>query len=333
MWITSSIATALKPTAIALGNFDGIHRGHQRVVQPILEASAVITPSPSLIGTEDYQQQPDKERSFATVVSFNPHPREFFTGQSRQLLTPLPEKVKQLERLGVEQLVLLPFDQKLSCLSPQQFVAEILVEKLQATHISVGEDFRFGHKRAGNARDLKAIARQFGVEVIITKLHNCQGNAGNETSVRISSSLIRKALSTGDIITANRLLGREYSLIGQVIKGKQLGRTIGFPTANLELPKDKLIPRQGVYCVKVDLNSELAIKGVMNIGSRPTVEGTNLTVEVHLLDWSGDLYNQEINVNLIQFLRPEQKFSSLDALKAQITADCELARHYLSHYE
>ncbi|MGK7877955.1 MAG: bifunctional riboflavin kinase/FAD synthetase [Xenococcaceae cyanobacterium] len=348
MWVTSSTAKVLTPNAIALGNFDGIHRGHQQVLQPILNGSRVIGCSSLVNGKEK-----EKNHTYVTVVTFNPHPREFFTGQSRKLLTPLQEKVKQLELLGVEQLVLLPFDRELASLSPQQFVEEILVQQLQASLISVGEDFRFGHKRAGTAADLQAIAAKFGIEAKITSEQTCQGN-GDDGTVRISSSLIRQALEQGEISQANRMLGRAYTLTGSVVTGEKLGRTIGFPTANLQLPPSKFLPRYGVYCVRVFLeeekplpthqslgcskskisarrlaNHQSPIKGVMNLGCRPTVDGTTPTLEVHLLDWTGDLYGQTITVSLEKFLRSEQKFPSLEALKAQIAADCNRAREIM----
>lgn len=311
MWITSSTTAALKPTAIALGNFDGVHRGHQRVMQPILKP----------VGT-------NQETGIATVVTFNPHPREFFTGISRKLLTPRQEKVRQLDFLEIKQLVLLPFNRELAAFSPQEFVAKILVSQLQATHVSVGADFRFGKQRVGTALDLRTIASQFGIPVTIADLKKYQLNQDSE-QVRISSSRIREALSLGEIEAANLLLGRPYTLAGKVVTGQQLGRTIGFPTANLQLPEDKFLPRQGVYCVKVILGTKQVIKGVMNLGCRPTVDGINPTVEVHLLDWSGDLYSQEIIVSLQKFIRPEQKFASLDDLKKQIATDCATARDYL----
>jgi riboflavin kinase / FMN adenylyltransferase len=316
VWVTTSIEQALKPNAIALGNFDGIHRGHQKVLQPILP-------------TSPKEAAKDSSYSYATVVTFNPHPQEFFSGESKKLLTPLDEKVQQLEKLGVEQLVLLPFDRELAALSPQQFVEEILVKHLQATQIAVGQDFRFGHRRMGTAQELKAIAAKFGIEVEIASLYRGQ-NPENHQSPRISSSLIRQALAQGDILQANQMLGRAYTLTGKVVKGQQLGRTIGFPTANLELPPAKLLPRYGVYSVRVFIEASYTpIKGVMNIGCRPTVEGDRPTIEVHLLDWTGDLYGQTVTVSLEKFLRPEQKFASLEALKTQIVADCDLARQIL----
>ena len=344
MWITSSVDTVLTPTTIALGNFDGVHRGHLQVIKPILKepgASQAIaaTPSPEnqlhqfeSLGAanlrENFESNASTEagHTYTTVVTFNPHPREFFSGKTWKLLTPPAEKVQQLSRLGVEQLVRLPFDEKLASLSPQQFVEKILVQQLQATHVSVGQDFHFGHRRTGTSYDLQAIASTYGVDVTIVSLHTCQGE-------RISSSLIRQSLQQGDVTQANQLLGRPYSLTGVVVKGQQLGRTIGFPTANLQLPPEKFLPRQGVYGVRVyspSLESATSSAiGVMNIGERPTVNGTTVTVEIHLLDWSGDLYDQTLTVSLEQFLRPEQKFASLEALKAQIYADCVQARAFL----
>ncbi|MEQ8996336.1 MAG: bifunctional riboflavin kinase/FAD synthetase [Coleofasciculus sp. B1-GNL1-01] len=314
MWVTSSLATALTPTAVALGNFDGIHRGHQQVIHPILQHSSLLPGQSEPIHPQERVNQ-EGEHIYPTLATFYPHPREFFSGQPWKLLTPKPEKVDQLKRLGIEQLVLLPFDRELAALSPEQFVDKILIEQLRATHVSIGEDFRFGYRRTGTAKDLQAIAATYGVKVSIVTLQTCQGE-------RISSSLIRKSLEEGDILKANRLLGRPYSIRGQVIKGQQLGRTIGFPTANLEWFPDKFLPRNGVYCVRVSSPSVPEQWGVMNIGERPTVKGTCLTVESHLLNWSGDLYGQTITVSLEQFLRPEQKFASLDDLRKQIQADC-----------
>jgi riboflavin kinase / FMN adenylyltransferase len=315
VWIVTSLASKiLTPSAIALGNFDGIHLGHQKVLQPILQA---------------FKQA--SKPSYPTVVTFNPHPQEFFSGQSRQLLTPLPEKIKILENLGLEQLVLLPFDRELAALSPHQFVENILVEKLQATKISVGEDFRFGNKRAGTAVDLSAIASKFGIEVAIATLQTRAKEQNEAKPTRISSSSIRQALAEGDLEKANRMLGRAYTLTGEIVKGQQLGRTIGFPTANLQVPSIKLLPRYGVYCTRVFIEeSDRFIPSVTNIGCRPTVAGDAPTIEVHLLDWQGDLYGKTLTVSLEKFLRPEQKFSSLEALKSQITSDRDLARKILA---
>ena len=336
MWITSSIATVLTPTAVALGNFDGVHQGHRQVIQPVLafnhsESAIRETLAQLSTGLPTGIASP----VYPTVVTFHPHPQEFFSGQPRKLLTPLAEKTVQLDAMGVKQLVLLPFDQRLATLTPAQFVHEILVEQLQVRQISIGSDFRFGQNRAGTAEELQAIAATEGIEVIITSLKLLDGK-------RISSSAIREALQAGDIALANYLLGRPYTLVGTVIKGQQLGNTLGFPTANLELPPEKCLPRFGVYAVRVQwceksdrVSADLSVcpqpgvaceMGVMNLGYRPTVNGTHLVAEVHLLNWSGNLYGQVLSVSLEQFLRPEQKFESLDALKTQIKADCDAAQ-------
>jgi riboflavin kinase/FMN adenylyltransferase len=307
VWIISSLTTAKTPTLVALGNFDGIHRGHRQVIQPILQDREFSISC--------------SEKVVPTVVTFSPHPQEFFTGQCRTLLTPLAEKVQHLESLGVEQLVLLPFDEALASLTPQEFVEKILVQQLQARQISVGQNFRFGNCRAGTTDDLKAIATQHNIIVNIVSLYTIADE-------RVSSSAVRHALEQGKPRQAAQLLGRPYALVGEVVQGRQVGRTIGFPTANLNFPGEKFLPRKGVYRVSVKGGTVEGL-GVMNIGDRPTVtepEQSQPTVEVHLLDWSGDLYEQTLTVELETFLRPEQKFSSLDDLKAQIQLDCQVAR-------
>ena len=301
MLVASSVDQIKTPTAIALGNFDGIHQGHQTVLQPII----------------DFPQPSRQPRIYPSVVSFTPHPREFFTGGKLQLLTPIAEKGQILSELGIEQLILLPFDRHLASLSPQEFV-ELLVVQLKTKEISVGSDFCFGYQRKGTAEDLKNIAHSFGIKVHINSLHKY---CDRDRSVRVSSSLIRQALSEGNISLANTMLGRSYSLIGTVVTGQQLGRTIGFPTANLEVGVEKFLPNYGVYSVDVFFQ-QTKVKGVMNIGCRPTVAGEAPTIEVHLLDWTGDLYGQTLKVDLIKFIRPEQKFASVEALKQQITQDC-----------
>ncbi len=364
MWITSSLATALTPTTVALGNFDGLHRGHRQVIEPILNLksrSKLLSVCPSDLaitevdeGTkvklwhqdlklsswysenelgkhDDYQRQ----KIYSTVVTFNPHPQEFFSGKPKKLLAPLEEKLALFKQIGVEQVVLLPFNRELADLTPTEFVEEILVRDLQAHQISVGYDFCFGRKRAGEAKDLQAIAANYNIGVTIVPLYTC------ENGERISSSIIRQALEEGDLKKSNRLLGRPYSLVGQVVQGQQLGRTLGFPTANLQLPPQKVLPHFGVYAVEVYIygqkqpqemfSGDHPYLGVMNVGCRPTLNGLQPTVEVHLLDWSGDLYGQTLTVNLIEFLRPEQKFASLDLLKAKIHEDCRIARSILTN--
>jgi riboflavin kinase / FMN adenylyltransferase len=298
--IESSLANILTPTAIALGNFDGIHRGHLEVIRPVLA---------------------DNSGAYKTVVSFDPHPQQYFTGQQRQLLTPHKEREIILEQLGIQQLILLPFDRDLVKLSPQEFVDRIVDRQLQAKFISVGEDFRFGNQRAGSATDLVTLTAEINIPTRIAALET------NDDS-RISSSRIRAALLAADLTLTQALLGRYYSIVGTVVNGQEIGRSIGFPTANLQYPAEKFLPRQGVYCVRVDIPGASQLPGVMNIGKRPTVDGVDTTVEVHLLDWEGNLYEQQLIVYLHHFIRSEQKFPSLVALTAQIQADCDTARGF-----
>ena len=303
----STAVTTNQSLAIALGNFDGVNRGHKKVLEQVIEFA----------NQADQTLQP-------AVVSFSPHPRTFFTGQPQPLLTPLPEKIEQLEAVGIEQLVLLPFTQALAKLSPRQFVESILVKKLQAKLISVGEDFRFGSQRQGTVKDLQTLGQEFGITVAIADLIHTD-------TERISSSQIRQALLRGDLPRANHLLGRPYRLTGTVIKGQQLGRTLGFPTANLALPDDKLWPQFGVYGGWVHLAALTdPIAAVINLGDRPTVNGKEPSAEVHLLNWSGDLYGQSLRVDLHHYLRSEQKFANLDQLKDQIAQDCRRAQTLLS---
>jgi riboflavin kinase / FMN adenylyltransferase len=296
--INSSLDRIFTPTAIALGNFDGIHRGHLEVIQPVLDCD---------------------ESTCKTVVTFDPHPQQFFTGQQRQLITTYQERVAILAQLGIQQIILLPFDRELVKLSPQEFVDRILNDRLQAKFISVGEDFRFGNQRAGSAMDLVSLTANIGIQTRIAPL-KMNGDR------RISSSQIRAALLAADLKLTQELLGRYYSIVGTVINGQEIGRSIGFPTANLQYPPEKFLPCQGVYCVRVDTPSAKQLPGVMNIGKRPTVGGINTIVEVHLLDWEGNLYGQQLTIYLHQFLRSEQKFPSLAALINQIQADCDTAR-------
>jgi riboflavin kinase / FMN adenylyltransferase len=292
--ITSSLDKILTPTAIALGNFDGIHRGHLEVIKPVLDASDAGV--------------------YKTVVTFDPHPQQYFTGQQRQLLTPHPERAIILERLGIQQLVLLAFDRELVKLAPQEFVQQILNDRLQAKFVSVGEDFRFGNQRAGAATDLVKLTAEIGIQTRIAPLEK-------DGDSRISSSRIRAALLGADLNLTQELLGRYYSIVGTVINGREIGRSIGFPTANLKYPPQKFLPRQGVYCVRVDTATASQLPGVMNIGKRPTVNGVDTTVEVHL-------YGQQLTVYLHHFLRSEQKFPDLAALTTQIQADCDAARQF-----
>ncbi len=301
--IAFDLSQVHQPTAVAIGNFDGIHLGHQEVLQPILNTTLGIK----------------------TVLTFHPHPQEILAGRSRLLLTPPQEKRDQFRILGLEQVVQLAFTPEFAQQSPQEFIETILEQGLGARQISVGWDFNFAHQRSGNVDTLVQWGKATGIQVEVISNTQMQG-------ARISSSRIKGALSEGDVITARQLLGRRYPLRGKVIMGDQRGRQLGFPTANLLLPEEKFLPRDGVYSVWVWLpTTPDPHPGVMNIGVRPTVDGLQRTFEVHLLDWQGDLYGQEIQVDLEGYVRSERKFGSLEELRAQIQSDCGTARDQLAN--
>ncbi len=371
MWVTSSLSKVQTPTVVALGNFDGVHRGHQQVIHTLTSGAAapqnlqvrdvdlngaVLQGIPMVRGYSDRSaflfdpyEWPDLPRvapppsldRCPTVVTFYPHPREFFSGRAQPWLTPLEEKAALLRALGVMQLVLLPFNPELAALSPQAFVEKVLIERLQAQHISVGANFQFGHRRAGNVDDLTTLAAAHGVTVSVMPLRQTgdgspaqQGSDHRISSSRIRTALTADHLNTGKLAEVKTLLGRHYHITGRVVKGQQLGRQLGFPTANLRLPVDKFLPSNGVYGVQVyglpDRPPEVAQPGVMNLGNRPTVAGQHQTLEVHVLNWQGDLYGRTLTVALVEFLRPEQRFDALTDLKAQIQRDCERATSLLT---
>ena len=219
----------------------------------------------------------------------------------------------------------------MASLSAEKFVEDILIKKIKASFISIGEDFCFGYQRQGNAKYLQTLGSKYNIKVSITKEQNLTIEG---ESIKISSSYIRQNLRDGKPELANQMLGREYQIIGEVIEGQKLGRKIGFPTANLMIPDEKFIPKNGVYAVKVDVENDSLLsnlQGVMNIGTRPTIDGNNFSIEVHLLDYHENLYHKNLIVKLVKFLRPENKFSSLDELKYQIELDCKQTRLILKN--
>lgn len=296
---------ALRPTAIALGSFDGLHQGHRRVIAAVTgDVAAAITP---------------------TVVSFWPHPREVLHGDTRLRLDLPAEKLELLEPLGIRQLVLVPFSRELAALSPEAFVEQVLVGQLQARRVAVGENFRFGASRSGDAEALRRIGAGFGVAVeVLPMLWD-----GPE---RVSSSRIRRALAAGDIHEARRLLERPYRFSGQVVQGRALGRQLGWPTANLQVDGRKFLPLEGVYAAwawvgGADGQVEGPLPAVMNLGPQPTVDpNAPSAVEVHLLDTERELVGRTLTVEPIALLRRQQRFDGLDQLRAQISRDAEQAR-------
>ena len=232
--------------------------------------------------------------------------------------------VKIIEKIGIENLIIHPFDESFAQLSAEEFVKTVLVDQLHIQKIIIGYDHRFGKNRTANIEDLTAFGLKYGFEVE-------QISAQEIDAISISSTKIRNALELGDIDLANQYLGYSYFLSGTVVKGKQLGRTIGFPTANIELDEDyKLVPKNGVYIVCAKIEDQL-VNGMMNIGFNPTVEGKNKTIEVHLFDFNSDLYNHKIKISIIHPIRSEQKFESVAVLKQQLIKDKEFSIQYLSN--
>jgi riboflavin kinase/FMN adenylyltransferase len=292
-----------KKTILTLGTFDGVHVGHRKILEKLT------------LNTENGKYE-------SLVLTFFPHPRMVLQGEvDVKLLNTIDEKIDLLKKIGVQNLVIHPFDETFSRLTAEEFVKTVLVEQFHVQKIIIGHDHRFGKDRTANIDDLIAFGEQYDFEVEQISVQEIK-------DVSISSTKIRTALIEGNMALANEFLGYEYFLTGTVSKGKQLGRTIGFPTANLKIAEnDKLVPRNGVYVVKSILN-EKTVFGMMNIGFNPTVAGENLSIEVHYFDFDADLYHQEIIVSILEYLRPEQKFGSVELLKEQLEKDKQTALNY-----
>lgn len=285
-----------RKTIVTIGTFDGVHLGHRKILEKVVAQARAA-------GLE------------SVVLTFFPHPRMVLQGKSEiRLLNTIAEKTSLLEKLGIDCLIIHPFDYEFSRLSAEDFVTSVLIEKFNIRKIIIGYDHRFGRNRTANIDDLIVYGKQYGFDVE-------QISAKEINEIAISSTKIRTAVLEGNIHLANQYLGYEYCFSGVVAKGKQLGRTIGFPTANISCIEDyKLIPKNGVYIVKSVLSGRL-VYGMMNIGTRPTVDGENQTLEAHFLDFDGDLYGQQITISLLDYIREEAKFSSLEDLKSQIGKD------------
>ena len=291
------------PTALALGSFDGLHLGHKKVIKAILKEPIGVP----------------------TVVSFWPHPREVLFGESRLRLDLPTEKTLLLKPLGIEQLVLVPFNKALASKSAESFVDEILVKTLHAKHIAVGENFRFGRNREGDISTLKKIGASLGIKIsIIPILEDHHG--------RLSSSRIRKALNDGDLKEAKYLLNRPYTFRGTVESGKGLGKKIGWPTANLRIDGRKFLPSLGVYAAWAAIsNKKERFPAVMNLGPQPTIDpNSSSAVEVHLLDKKINLLGKELTIEPVQRLRLQKKFENIEALSKQINLDAKLTKEILT---
>lgn len=292
---------------VTIGTFDGLHIGHKKILNRLNE-----------IKTDENQK--------SVVFTFSPHPRRIlFPEQSDlQILTTNEEKIRLIEELGIDVLVIFPFTIEFAQIEPLKFIKEILIDKINMKKLVIGYDHRFGKDRKGDLNTFKEQAAIFGYEVEEIPVQEIN-------DMNVSSTRIRKALFNGDINTANANLGHCYSLNGQVIKGKQLGRTLGYPTANLLIKdKDKLIPKIGVYFVEV-VYHDLTYYGMMNIGTNPTTDNDNLLkLEVNIFNFDKEIYNEELEIRFIERIRNEEKFGSLEELKLKIKSDEEKCKKLIS---
>lgn len=297
----------MQRTAVTLGKFDGLHLGHQALVR--------------------YVKEQERLGLQSTVFTFDYHPYHLFSGREVRLIDTREELCARLRQLSPNTAIFYPFTAETAAMEPERFVAEVLVEGLDARSVAIGEDFRFGRNRRGDAELLLKSGEKYGFSVYICPRVQWEGKP-------ISSTRIREALLTGQMEEAAALLGRPFSISGRVAHGRAIGRTLAFATANLCPPKDKLLP-QGVFAaraqVKVGAQWQCST-GVTNIGVRPTVNGdteaVRPVVETHLFDLTAELYGREMTVELLHFLRPEQRFASLEELQQQIKADVRQARLY-----
>ncbi len=298
--------TSRGKTVVTIGTFDGVHIGHQKIIDQLVTVA--------------------QEKNLESVVlTFFPHPRMVLqTDSDIKLINTIKEKERILKQFGVSRLEVNSFTKAFSRLTAQEFVEQILVNQLNVSHIIIGYDHHFGRNRNANIKDLKRFGLQFGFTVQ-------EISAQDINQVAVSSTKIRQALHKGDIITANLYLNYNYQLTGTVIKGKGIGKTIDYPTANIKIEEDyKLIPKEGVYVVKTLIKGQ-QVYGMMNIGFNPTVNGTKKSTEVHLFDFNDNLYGQNLSVSVLKRLRDEVKFDSIKTLKKQLQKDQENALNFISN--
>lgn len=296
-------AQAELPCALAIGNFDGVHLGHQAILQRLVKVAAT-------------------EKLVSSVLTFEPHPRELFTpDQAPVRLASMREKLELFAENGVEVAYVCPFDAQFAAMAAQDFIAQILHRSLHARTVLVGEDFRFGAGRLGTVE----LLRSSGIQVENQPEVQVDGK-------RVSSTAVRQALAAGDLVQAERLLGRPYSISGHVVHGDKLGRELGYPTANVQMHHNKP-PLTGIYAVKLEGLEGGELPGVASLGFRPTMkqDGAAPTLEVHLFDFDRDIYGQHVRVSFLKKIRDEEKFPNLEALKQQIAADEKAAREYFEH--
>jgi riboflavin kinase/FMN adenylyltransferase len=300
-----------RPTALSIGNFDGVHLGHLAMLSQVADAACAGALVP-------------------TVLTFEPHPRQFFAEKNRrpELSPPqingLRDKLSALSQAGIEQVLLARFNQKFADMPAQEFIERLLIQGLNARWLIVGEDFRFGRQRSGDVALLKKMGPKFGLEVhTLSEVKDLKGH-------RVSSSEVRAALAAGDLTQAQSLLGRPYAMTGHVVHGKKLGRTLNMPTLNMRVTP-RCAARSGIYVVRVHGLAPQALSGVASLGVRPTVEDDGrILLETHLFDVNIDAYGKLIRVELLKHLRDEEKFPDLPTLTAAMHADAQHARAYFA---
>lgn len=297
---------ALPQAVVTSGTFDGVHAGHQKILQRL-------------------DQMARETAGQSVVITYWPHPRLVLPPGTDHLhlLSTIEERVEQLAAFGVDYLLLIPFTREFANLTSEEFIAEILVKTIRTKKLVIGYDHHFGKNRTGSFEYLRQHAPQWGFSVEEIPRQDID-------QIAVSSSKIRRALAAGEVRTATTYLGRFYSLPGTVVRGRQLGRTLGYPTANLDVTdRHKLIPAPGIYAVQVKINQQL-FGGMLSIGTNPTVGGTQQTIEVHIFDFTGDLYGQEITLLFVERLRDEEHYASLPALVAQLHQDKATALRVLA---
>ena len=307
MRITHGFPSLGTPHAVTIGNFDGLHLGHQ----------AMLTRLQDVARTRGLP---------SCVLSFEPHPREFFTpDQAPARLSSLREKAECLQRLGIDRLHIFRFDRAFSALSADAFIEQALGRTLQARYVLVGDDFRYGARRMGDFALLERAGQSLGFDAEFLPTVEVTGE-------RASSTAVRQALAEGDLTHAARLLGRPYSISGHVVHGDKLGRDIGFPTANIQL-KHNRPPLMGIFAIELYGLDGAPLPGVASLGKRPTVKNPDAppVLEVHLFDFNADIYGRRVHVDFLHKLRDEAKYPDLDTLVAQIQRDVDNAKHFLKH--
>lgn len=298
--------TSKKKTIVTIGTFDGVHVGHQKIIKKISEEAK-------------------KADVLSTIFTLFPHPRMVLQqDDSLHLIQTLDEKVRFLETCGIDQLIVYPFSVEFSRMTAEDFVYEILVKKLRVKKVIIGYNHRFGRNRKANIGDMRAFGEKYDFEVE-------EISAQEIDEVSVSSTKVRNALNDGDIETANSFLGRPFELSGKVVHGLKIGRTLGYPTANIQVKESyKLIPKDGIYVVYGMIDNQKHY-GMMSIGKNPTIEGKGRTIEVYFFDFQKDIYNKNIELHFLKRLRDEQKFSSLEALKTQLSQDQRSAEDFIKN--